>query len=66
MDLIVNGKPHRHLGHGLIAELLDEISAKPAVTAVVINGEVVPRSRWAAVRLNEHDEVELLVMAAGG
>jgi sulfur carrier protein len=66
MDLIVNGKPHLHLGDGSIAELLDEMGAKPAVTAVVINGEVVPRSRWAAVRLKEHDEVELLVMAAGG
>jgi thiamine biosynthesis protein ThiS len=66
MDLIVNGKPHLHLGGGSIAELLDEIGAKPAMTAVIINSEVVPRSRWAAVRLNEHSKVELLVMAAGG
>jgi len=66
MDLIVNGKPHLHQGHGLIAELLDEISAKPAAIAIVLNGEVVPRSRWAAVRLKEHDEVELLTMVAGG
>jgi thiamine biosynthesis protein ThiS len=66
MDLIVNGKPYLHRGCGSIPELLDEIGSTPAMIAVVINCEVVPRSRWAAVRLNEHDEVELLVMAAGG
>lgn len=66
MELIVNGKPHLHPGRGSIAELLDEMGANPAITAVVVNGEVVPRGRWTSVRLNEHDEVELLVMAAGG
>ena len=66
MNLVVNGKPHLHLGGGTIAELLAEAGAKPVMTAVMINGEVLPRSRWADARLHENDAVEILVMAAGG
>jgi sulfur carrier protein len=34
--------------------------------AVALNGEVVPRSAWAATHLSEHDRVEVLVAAQGG
>jgi sulfur carrier protein len=34
--------------------------------AVAVNGEVVPRSGWAATRLAESDRVEILVAAQGG
>jgi thiamine biosynthesis protein ThiS len=36
------------------------------MTAIMINGEVVRRSQWDAVRLAEGDAVELIVAAAGG
>jgi thiamine biosynthesis protein ThiS len=66
MNLVVNGAAHRHNGRGTIAELLEEFKAAPAMTAILINGEVVRRSQWDAVRLSEGDTVELIVMAAGG
>ena len=66
MNLVVNGEPYPHTGQGTIAELLDEFHAAPAMTALMINGEVVRRSRWESVRLAEGDEVELIVAAAGG
>ena len=66
LNLVVNGASHLHSGNGTLAELLAEYDATPAMTAILINGEVAPRSRWASVRLAEGDEVELLVMAAGG
>jgi len=66
MNLIVNGKPYPHAGQGTISELLEEFHAAPAMTALMINGEVVRRSRWDSVRLAEGDEVEMIVAAAGG
>jgi sulfur carrier protein len=66
MDLVVNGAHHPHQGQGTIAELLEEFHAAPAMTAIMVNGEVVRRSRWESIRLAEGDQVELIVAAAGG
>ena len=66
MDLVVNGEAHRHNGQGTIPELLQECQADAARTAVMVNGEVVPRARWDSVRLCESDHVEILVFAGGG
>lgn len=35
-------------------------------TAMALNGEVVPRSRWASQQLVEGDVVELLTATQGG
>lgn len=66
MNLVVNGEPHVHNGRGTIGELLQECQANPSRTAIMINGEVVPRSQWESVGLSEDDHVELLVFAGGG
>ena len=66
INLTVNGKPHQHEGGGSVAELLEETGARPEHTAVAINGEVVPKSQWDAVRLAEGDNVELVVFVRGG
>jgi sulfur carrier protein len=66
MNLIVNGAPHPHDGGGTIAELLAEHRLAPAMTAIMVNGEVVRRSQWDSVLLSEGDAVELIVAAAGG
>ena len=65
MNLVVNGEPYPHSGQGTVAELLEEFRAAPAMTALMINGEVVRRSHWDSVRLAEGDEVEMIVAAAG-
>jgi len=66
VNLIVNGAPCPHNGGGSIAELLAECGLAPAMTAIMINGEVIRRSQWDSVRLSEGDAVELIVAAAGG
>jgi thiamine biosynthesis protein ThiS len=66
MNLVVNGKPYQYNGQGSIAELLEEFGANPLAIAMILNGEVVPRSRWNAVSLSERDEVELLAFSVGG
>jgi sulfur carrier protein len=47
---------------GLVAEL----TRAPRGVAVAVNGEVVPRSGWAAVELRDGDRVEVLTAAQGG
>jgi sulfur carrier protein len=48
--------------HGLVAELTPERRG----VAVAVNGEVVPRSQWAAAILRAGDRVEVLTAAQGG
>ncbi len=66
MDLVVNGAAYRHHGQGSLAELLQEYAAEPGRTAVMVNGEVVRKSRFDTTKLSEGDQVELLMFAGGG
>ena len=66
MKLTVNGEPHEHKGDGSVAALLDEMGSRPDRTALMVNGDVVPRARWTGVSLSDGDRVELLVFAGGG
>ena len=66
MNLTLNGEPYGHNGQGSIVELLRECRAEAARTAIVVNEQVVPRSRWDSIRLSEGDQVELLTITAGG
>jgi sulfur carrier protein len=51
-----------------VAQAVAAVLAKPARTgvAVAVNGEVVPRSAWAAHALRDGDRVEVLTAAQGG
>ena len=66
MKLIVNGKDHKHLGGGSLAELLDEVGMVTAHVALIVNDEVIPSSRRKFVRLAEGDNIEIVSFAGGG
>ena len=66
MDLVVNGEAYRHNGQATIADLLRECRAEAGRTAVMVNGDVVRKSRFDAVSLSDGDRVELIMIAAGG
>lgn len=66
MDLVVNGESYRQNGQATIADLLRECPAEAGRTAVMVNGDVVRKSSFDAVRLSDGDRVELIVIAAGG
>jgi len=66
MMLSVNGQPHELAGEGKLADLLREVGCDPGRTAVMVNGQVVPRGSWHAVALKGNDQVELIVFAGGG
>jgi sulfur carrier protein len=49
-----------------LADLVAQLTRAPRGVAVAVNGEVVPRSGWAAVELRDGDKVEVLTAAQGG
>ena len=66
MKLTVNGEAHEHRGNGTIEALLNELGAKKEHTALLLNGEVAPSTKWKTTALNENDEIEMLVFVGGG
>ncbi|GIF63456.1 thiamine biosynthesis protein ThiS [Asanoa ishikariensis] len=65
MTLTVNGQAVEVAAPVTVAELVAARTDQRRI-AVARNGEVVPRSAWAATALTEGDEVEILAAVAGG
>lgn len=49
-----------------VADLLAAQGVNPQGVAVALNGAVLPRGRWAEIRLNDGDELHLFTAIAGG
>jgi sulfur carrier protein len=49
-----------------VAALVERLGAGTRGVAVAVNGEVVPRSRWADHLLRDGDRIEILRAAQGG
>ena len=66
MDLVVNGKP-MDLPDGLTIEaLLAHLRVPREFTAVALNREVTPRSRYGETVLRAGDRVEIVRPMGGG
>ena len=65
MNLTVNGKSHEHNGDGSLLSLIEEMGAKPARVAVMVNDAIVGKDRDSFV-LTDGDRVEILTLAGGG
>jgi sulfur carrier protein len=63
--VIVNGA-ERDVDVVSVEALVGQLTAARRGVAVAVNGEVVPRSSWAAARLHDGDRVEVLTAAQGG
>ena len=61
----LNGAPRDFPAPLTFNQLLDELALAGRRLAVERNGEIVPRSRFAADRLADGDRIEV-VMAVGG
>jgi sulfur carrier protein len=66
MHLTINGQAREVTGEATVARLVAELTAAERGVAVAVNGEVVPRSTWAAAGLRDGDRVEVLTAAQGG
>ena len=62
----VNGTPWDGPPGTTVGGLVDEWCDTPRGVAVAVNGEVVPKGRWASTRLAHGDRVEIVTAAAGG
>ena len=67
-EVIVNGEPRRVPSDVTVeAVVRDTGVVEPARgVAVAVDGEVVPRGRWAAVTLEQGQRIEVLHAVQGG
>jgi sulfur carrier protein len=65
MRVIVNGEP-REIASASVEALLGELEYEGTHFAIALNYDVVPKSRWAATRLSNGDEVEIITPRQGG
>ncbi|HVF52862.1 MAG TPA: sulfur carrier protein ThiS [Actinomycetota bacterium] len=49
-----------------VSDIVGRFTVSPRGTAVAVNGEVVPRSRWSDVSVKDGDRVEVLGAIGGG
>lgn len=63
----VNGETRTEMPASLLDLLGQEgVAEKKRGIAVAVNGAVVPRGRWAAVRLVAGDDIEIVKVLQGG
>ena len=65
MHYTINGQNEEHEATTLLA-LLGERGNDPAKVVVELNGQIIPRDRYAATTLNEGDSLELVQFVGGG
>jgi len=62
----INGEPRRFPQAISIAALIEEMGLTGKRIALERNGEIVPRSAFAAQQLAEGDKLEIVVAVGGG
>ena len=66
MKFVLNGEVRESQAPLTVAELLVAYDLGARRVAVAINGEVVPKSRRAAVKVGDGDKVEVIQAVGGG
>jgi thiamine biosynthesis protein ThiS len=66
ITVTVNGKPREIEGPLKVTAFLKALDINPRQVAVARNGEVVPRSEWGRVTVNDGDAVEVVRAVGGG
>lgn len=66
MQVTINGVAADVADDETVAALVAARNAGHDRVAVAVNGDVVPRSSWAATRLTAGDRLEILAPTAGG
>lgn len=66
MQIVLNGKPHTLDAPITVAALTEHLRLNPKQVAVERNLEIVPRSAYAEVMVNEGDAIEIVHFIGGG
>jgi sulfur carrier protein len=62
----VNGEPREITAATSLGDLVATVTELAAGVAAAVNGEVVPRGRWAAWPLGDGDQVDVVTAVQGG
>ncbi|CAG1009639.1 Sulfur carrier protein ThiS [Burkholderiales bacterium] len=62
----VNGAPRPLAREASLADLVRDLALEGRRIAVEVNGEIVPRSRYAETRLAAGDRIEIVGAVGGG
>jgi thiamine biosynthesis protein ThiS len=66
MTLYINGEARQFAAALTVAALIEQLGMKGDRVAVELNREIVPRDRWAAAELHDHDRLEIVHFVGGG
>ena len=67
MQILINGNPKQFAAESMtIADLVDVLNIAGKRIAIECNGEIVPRSQFAVVLLNDGDKLEIVGAVGGG
>lgn len=66
VELTVNGETRTIAEPMLLAEFLESFGLNARMVVVEYNREIVPRDRYAEIRLQTGDALEIVQMMAGG
>lgn len=66
LQVTINGAARQIPQHFNLAQLLEDMQLSGKRVAVERNGEIVPRSQYAAVKLMADDQLEIVVAVGGG
>lgn len=66
MQVIVNGTPRTVHGEVTVAALVRALGLEGKRIAIERNGEIVPKSRYAATRVLADDRLEIVGAVGGG
>jgi sulfur carrier protein len=62
----VNGAPREFSASLTCSQFVDQLALAGKRLAIEVNGEIVPRSRFAESRLCDGDRIEVVVAVGGG
>ncbi len=66
MKIILNGKETEFSKEMIVAQLLDHLNMPRQVTAVAVNGAIVPRDRHEMHAIADGDKIDILRAIGGG
>ena len=64
--LIINGQSRTFPAPLSVAGLIEQLDLQGKRVALERNGEIVPRSKFGAMELNDGDALEIVVAVGGG
>mgnify|MGYP000045828556 CR=1 FL=1 len=66
IEIIVNGEPQQIVLGATVTELIQQLALTPERLAIELNLNILPRTQWAATRLQAGDQLEIVHFVGGG